>query len=151
MCIRTAIVPEISANTLCRQELIAKRSPIMNHIRNTGQVKYVYIVRDVINVLPVHWIYHENAGLPLGDDVKDEHRRQTLINRFGVVERLAFAGELTEDFPKLRDRGEAPARVSLSNSPSFRPKLHAKKPDLTEVVAALFTEVMPTAASWAVP
>jgi hypothetical protein len=39
------------------QHLIEQRS--LDHIGKSGKVQYVDIVRDVINVLPVHWISHQ--------------------------------------------------------------------------------------------
>ncbi|KAJ7126174.1 heme peroxidase [Mycena epipterygia] len=144
------------------EELIAKRS--LKHIGKTGQIKYVDIVRDVINVLPVHWICHEIAGLPLSDDVKDEQRQYGLFSdvcRYVFLNsepsndwRLRESSQKTfQDFEKvvkqhLGSRISDADRVSLINSGSFLHDLYAKKPDLTELIVALFTEVVPTAAHW---
>jgi len=144
------------------EELIAKRS--LKHIGKTGQIKYVDIVRDVINVLPVHWICHEIAGLPLSDDIKDEQRQYGLFSdvcRYVFLNsepsndwRLRESSQKTfQDFEKvvkqhLGSRIYDADHASLANSGSFLHDLYAKKPDLTELIVALFTEVVPTAAHW---
>ncbi|KAJ6551508.1 heme peroxidase [Mycena capillaripes] len=145
------------------QRLIDGRS--LDHIGKSGRVQYVDIVRDVINVLPVHWVCQELAGLPLKDgDLKDEQRQHELFSdvcRYTFLNsepsndwRLRESSVKTfQDFEKVieqhlgswvvdRDSG------SLAHSLPFLKKLRASGPDVTVLAAALFTEVVPTAAHW---
>ncbi|KAJ7182581.1 heme peroxidase [Mycena crocata] len=147
------------------QRLIEKRS--LNHIGKTVHVKYVDIVRDVINVLPVHWICHQIAGLPLkADDLKDEQRQYALFS--DVCRYLFLNSEPSNDW-RLRESSEATFRhfeevikehlgsrlrildadrASLAESLPFLTGLYSEESNLTELAAALFTEVVPTAAHW---
>ncbi|KAJ7853500.1 heme peroxidase [Mycena olivaceomarginata] len=147
------------------QHLIEQRS--LDHIGKSGKVQYVDIVRDVINVLPVHWISHQLAGLPLKEgDLKDE---QNHYEAFSDVCRYVFLNseplndwrlressvKTFDDFEKVvkehlssRIRLMDSNRASLADSLPFLNELHAKHPDLTHLAAALFTEVVPTAAHW---
>ncbi|KAJ6467001.1 heme peroxidase [Mycena sanguinolenta] len=147
------------------QRLIEHRS--LKHIGKSGKVQYVDIVRDVINVLPVHWICKQIAGLPLkDDDLKDEQRQ---YEEFSDVCRYIF---LTSDREPVNDwhlressvktfqkfekvvKEHLSSKVWDSNSASlaaslpFLKELHAQHHDLTDLAAALFTEVVPTAAHW---
>ncbi|KAJ7768386.1 heme peroxidase [Mycena metata] len=148
-------------------ELIKARS--MDHIGKDGQVQYLDVVRDVINVLPVYWICQQIAGLPLnGDDLKDEQKHYEL---FSDVGRYVFLNaEPTNDW-KLRESSvktykkfETAVRKHLgswlldtdhaSNAQSkpFLDKLYKVSEELgqddADLVAALFTEIVPTAAHW---
>ncbi|KAJ7472240.1 heme peroxidase [Mycena galericulata] len=146
------------------ERLLAKRS--LDHIGKAGTVKYVDIVRDVINVLPVHWISQQLAGLPLKDDLKDEQRQ---YERFSDVCRYIYLNtepsndwrlressiQTFRDFKKVvkehlgsRLRILDADRESLVDSLPFLSKLHAEKDDLTDLAVSLFTEVVPTAAHW---
>jgi len=159
------------------QRLIEQRS--LDHIGKSGQVQYVDIVRDVINVLPVHWICQRLAGLPLKDgDLKDEQRRlkdgdlkdeQRRYEAFSDVCRYVFLNSEPSNDWRLRESSVKTFHefeqvvkehlsssipffhansASLVDSLSFLDELHKKYPDLTDLAAALFTEVVPTAAHW---
>ncbi|KAJ6567751.1 heme peroxidase [Mycena vulgaris] len=148
------------------ERLIEKRS--LDHIGKAGTVMYVDIVRDVLNVLPVHWICQQIAGLPLEDDLKDEQRQYELFSdicRYIFLNsepssdwRLRESSVKTfEEFKKvvtghLRRGSSLPfmdgAHKSLADSLPFLSKLHAKEDDLDDLAVSLFTEVVPTAAHW---
>ncbi|KAJ7489461.1 heme peroxidase [Mycena latifolia] len=144
--------------------LIQKRS--LDHVGKEGTVMYVDIVRDVINVLPVHWICHQLAGLPLKDDLKDEQRQFDL---FSDVCRYVFLNSEPSNDWRLREssiqtfhdfekvvkehlgsmfRILDSDRASLAGSLPFLNQLHAVGHDLTDLAVALFTEVVPTATHW---
>ncbi|KAF7369153.1 hypothetical protein MVEN_00242500 [Mycena venus] len=145
----------------------------------------VDIVRNVINVLPAHWICQNLAGLPLRDgDIKDEQRQYAA---FADVCRYVFLTSEPSNDWRLRESsiktyydfvemfkshlGERPRgawsllakrvtnkirvvdanRAYLADSLPFLNKLYKAQPDLdpTNLAAALFTEVVPTAAHWA--
>ncbi|KAJ7768506.1 heme peroxidase [Mycena metata] len=141
-------------------ELIKVRS--MDHIGKDGKVQYLDIVRDVINVLPVYWICQQIAGLPLnGDDLKDEQTHYELY--------IFWNAEPTNDW-KLRESSletyknfETVVRkhlgrlwdkdpVLIAQSKPFLDELHRvseeRGQDDADLVAALFTEIVPTAAHW---
>ncbi|KAJ7678277.1 heme peroxidase [Mycena polygramma] len=146
-------------------ELIEKRS--LEHIGKSGKIQYVDIVRDVINVLPVHWICQQLAGLPLKEgDLKDEQRQ---YERFSDVCRYIFLNSEPSNDWRLRESSENTFREfervvkehlssrirlldeergSLADSLPFLNKLHERQPDYADLAAALFTEVVPTAAHW---
>ncbi|KAJ7621147.1 heme peroxidase [Roridomyces roridus] len=144
------------------ERLIAKRS--LDHIGKEGTVKYVDIVRDVINVLPVLWISQHIAGLPLKNDLKDEQRQ---YERFSDVGRYLFLNSDPSNDWRLREssiqtfkdfvnviKGHLGSsfwdanRASLAQSLPVLTKLAAKYSDPTELTAALFVETVPTAAHW---
>ncbi|KAJ7254701.1 heme peroxidase [Mycena haematopus] len=154
------------------QRLIEQRS--LDHIGKSGKVQYVDIVRDVINVLPVHWICQHLAGLPLKTgDLKDEQRQ---YEAFSDVCRYVFSNSEPVNDWRLRESSVKTFhnfeqvvkehlsskvlslvlirlldanRASLADSLPFLTELYAKHSDLTDLAAALFTEVVPTAAKWA--
>jgi cytochrome P450 len=148
------------------QRLIEQRS--LGHIGKSGKVQYVDIVRDVINVLPVHWICQHLAGLPLKDgDLKDE---QSQYEAFSDVCRYVFLNSEPVNDWRLRESSVKTFqhfekvvnehlsskirlldanRNSLAESLPFLSELYAKHPDLKDLAAALFIEVVPTAAHWA--
>ncbi|KAK7052388.1 heme peroxidase [Favolaschia claudopus] len=147
------------------QRLIEQRS--LDHIGKSGDLRYVDIVRDVINVLPVHWICQELAGLPLKDgDLKDEQRQ---YEAFSDVCRYVFLNSepsndwrlrqssqktyqeferIVKDHLSSRIRYLDAERASIADSMPFLNELYTKYPDLTNLATALFTEVVPTAAHW---
>ncbi|KAJ7915743.1 heme peroxidase [Mycena leptocephala] len=146
------------------ERLIEKRA--LDHIGKSGKVQYVDIVGDVINMLPVHWICQQLAGLQLKDgDLKDEQRQ---YESFSNVCRYVFLNSEPSHDWRLRESSvktfhdfeqvvkenlrirylDAGRRSSLADSLPFLNKLHDSQPDLTELAAALFTEVVPTAAHW---
>ncbi|KAF7368716.1 hypothetical protein MVEN_00196300 [Mycena venus] len=147
------------------QRLIDQRS--LGHIGKSGHVQYVDIVRDVINVLPVHWICQRLAGLPLKDgDLKDEQRQ---CEAFADVCRYVFLNSEPSNDWRLREssvktfqdfdkvvkehlgsyiRIADANRDSLADSLPFLNKLYKAHPDLKDLAVALFIEVVPTAAHW---
>ncbi|KAJ7040815.1 heme peroxidase [Mycena alexandri] len=148
-------------------ELIKARS--MDHIGKDGKVQYLDVVRDVINVLPVYWICQQIAGLPLnGDDLKDEQKHYELFSDVGRY--IFLNAEPTNDW-KLREssietyktfetvvRKHLGSRLwdrehaAIAQSKPFLDKLYKLSEDLgqdgADLVAALFTEIVPTAAHW---
>ncbi|KAJ7049433.1 heme peroxidase [Mycena amicta] len=132
----------------------------LEHIGSSKGLQYVDIVRDVINVLPVHWICEELAGLPLADGVEGEQAQYQL---FADVCRYVFLNTDPSNDWRLRESSTKTfndfttvvkkhlgswfldpraTRVALLN------KLYAEKRDAEAVAIALFTEIVPTAAHW---
>ncbi|CAK5274234.1 unnamed protein product [Mycena citricolor] len=131
------------------------------------KVQYIDIVRDVINVLPVHWICKEIAGLPLGENV------QTRYHAFADVCQYIFlnydpssdwhlresAKQAFHEFDKVV-KNHLGSRISLldmdrsslAESLPFLTELKASADrhhlDLNELSVALFVEVVTTAAHW---
>ncbi|KAJ7740925.1 heme peroxidase [Mycena maculata] len=147
------------------ERLIAKRS--LDHIGKDGTVKYLDVVRDVINVLPVHWICQQLAGLPLKDDMNDEQRQ---YESFSDVCRYIFLNSEPSNDWRLRESSvqtyqnfekvvkshlssllqilDADRAFASAESRAFLHKLYSQVSDVNKLSAALFTEVVPTAAQW---
>ncbi|KAJ6553669.1 heme peroxidase [Mycena sp. CBHHK59/15] len=145
------------------QRLIETRS--LDHISAKSSAKYVDIVSDVINVLPVHWICQHLAGLPLNtEDRKDEQRHYEM---FSDVCRYVFLDSEPSNDWRLRESSVQTFqhfvkivkehlgsrfldwdRASIKDSEPFLKKLDSLDSDSTKLATSLFAEVVPTAAHW---
>ncbi|KAJ7206545.1 heme peroxidase [Mycena pura] len=141
------------------QRLIEKRC--FNFVGRERSVQSVDIVRDVINMLPVHWICGQLAGLPLRDDVKDERRQ---YEQFSDVCRYVFLNTEPWNAWRLRESsvqtfnefadvvedhlGSWLLDSERSQRVPFLNKLYAENHSAEDIAVALFTEVVPTAAHW---
>ncbi|KAJ7191786.1 heme peroxidase [Mycena pura] len=141
------------------QRLIEKRC--FTFVGREHSVQSVDIVRDVINMLPVHWICGQLAGLPLRDDMKDERRQ---YEQFSDVCRYVFLNTepwnewrlregSVQTFNEFADVVEGHLGSWLLDSERsqrvpFLNKLYAENHNAEDIAVALFAEVVPTAAHW---
>nr|GAT58858.1 predicted protein [Mycena chlorophos] len=141
------------------QDLIKQHT--LDHVGSKKALQYVDIVGDVINVLPVHWICDDLAGVPLPAGAQGE---QTQYQRFSDVCQYIFLNTEPSNDWRLRESATATFNkfvevvkkhfgyLILDSDRSLRvpflKTLHGQKSDSEEVAIALFTEVVPTAAHW---
>ncbi|KAJ4474426.1 heme peroxidase [Lentinula aciculospora] len=152
------------------QRLIKDRC--VDHAGSQANLKFVDIVNDVINVLPVRWICQKLAGLEIGKEVLESE----YINELNNVCRYVFMDwdpvydwQLRESSTKLfrefnkgvkhhleTESGFVSNTLShfaksLATRPAFLVKLHkeGRKMRADELATALFCAVVPTAAQWA--
>ncbi|KAF7303748.1 hypothetical protein MIND_00604400 [Mycena indigotica] len=133
----------------------------LDHIGSPKPLQYVDIVQDVINLLPVHWICEDLAGLPLLGGAKGE---QAQYQSFSDVCRYVFLNTEPSHDWRLHESSlktfhdfsstvkkhlgswlfdpDRSSRVAVLN------KLYSEKSDVDVVATALFMEVVPTAAHW---
>ncbi|KAK7062576.1 hypothetical protein VNI00_000064 [Paramarasmius palmivorus] len=143
-------------------------------IKSPGQtVRYIDIVKDVVNVLPIKWICEEIAGLHIRDAPKRDHyTEQQYIKRFQDICRYVFLNthpyhdwelresstqtytyfkeDVQDDFKTfsswISDR--VSSLNEKDNSRKFLKQLWASREtkEPAELAASLFCEVVPTAA-----
>ncbi|KAF7324770.1 hypothetical protein MKEN_00518800 [Mycena kentingensis (nom. inval.)] len=132
-------------------------------ITNSRTPQYVDIVQDVINMLPVHWICEELAGLPLteGNTASSEQARYTA---FADVCRYVLLNAEPEYDWKLRNSASHISaefiQVVKSHLGSwlldrdrflrvgFLNKIRSANRDAEVIAVSLFAEVVPMAAQW---
>ncbi|KAJ7705297.1 heme peroxidase [Mycena rosella] len=134
----------------------------LDHVGKAGTVLYVDIVRDVINMLPVHWICEQIAGLPLKDAQKQYEQfadvcRYVFLNsepsndwrlRESSIQTFHEFEEVVKEHLGSRFRILDSDRASLADSLPFLTKLYNDDPDVPDLAVSLFTEVVPTATHW---
>ncbi|KAJ3839678.1 heme peroxidase [Lentinula raphanica] len=152
------------------QNLIRTKS--VAHSGSIAKMKFVDIVSDVINVLPVRWICQELAGLELGAEYPESKYITELqdVCRYVFLDfepvydwqlresSIAFFREFNKDVRLHLETESGFISNTLSHfkkhlpkRPAFLDKLHKEGHDLRidELATALFCAVVPTAAHWA--
>ncbi|KDR70288.1 hypothetical protein GALMADRAFT_255194 [Galerina marginata CBS 339.88] len=76
-----------------------------NSFANGSSIKYVDVVKDVINLLPVHWISQEIAGLPLKTDTNPHGvwYEQDTYKRFADIAQYVYLNFEPENDWRLRE------------------------------------------------
>ncbi|THH14008.1 hypothetical protein EW146_g6268 [Bondarzewia mesenterica] len=89
--------------------------------------KYIDIVKDVINLLPVHWITNEIIGLPVKSvgNMYGVFREQQLYTMFAGVSNYVYLNtDLTQDWHLLEDSLRTANKLSQYSKAHFDKHIH---------------------------